>query len=509
MDRQERQYIEELNHCIDFNDAVKGCALMPFFTAISETMKHTTLKKLFLSCEAPGLPILKFLTNDLKKKGNSIEVDWIIGQFLAGNTFGPMDEHRLSFWADAMVELDLPQALPRLLDLAGTSHSAGVLTAACRASIALAGEDGPTLMKRLCEDDIVQGMRIAETLPLTGKPGFFAVAALLGSPNHELRNLAIDIFAAAGSEGVDALAQQLYLSDTNCIIHAVNALGRCGAPEALPPLLGLLTSLPRDPNVRYAVYEAAGRLPSPKWALHLARGLADDSEAVRMSAARAVDRNISTHLIRGISNIVSFGDDTAAKVVGALIDSKSDNTLRFLLTIEGFEGLTETHLVQHAHPEVRGHCVAFLEKKRFKALAARVKKATAGKEASRPLIVCVDDSKMMLMLYMKKLNAFGFEVATFENPETALREIPGLAPRMVITDLNMPEMDGFTLASQLRRHADRTTLPILMVTTQSDATPPAGDGVSPVDAILMKPFYDEGLREMVDHLLYVKEAIDF
>ena len=512
MDKQERQYIEELNHCIDFNDAVKGCALMPFFTTVSESMKHTTLKKLFLSCEAPGLPIVKFLTNDLKKKNNASELCWIIDQFLAGDTFGPMDENRLAFWADAMVELDLPQALPRLLSLAATSRSITVLTACCRATLGLAGKNsvkedgGPAMLKRLCEENVHRGMRIAETLPLTGKAGFYGVAALLGSTNHELRTLAIDIFAAAGSEGVDALSQQLFLADANCTIHAVNALGRCGAPEALPPLLGLLTSLPRDPNILYAVYEAAGRLPSPKWALYLARGLADDSEAVRMSAARAVDRNISTQLIRGITNIVSFGDDTAAKVVGALVDSKSDNTLRFLLTIEGFEGLTETHLIQHAHPEVRAHCIAFLEKKRFKALAARVKSAASVTTAERPLIACVDDSKMMLMLYMKKLNAFGYEVATFENPEIALQEIPALAPRMVITDLNMPEMDGFTMASQLRRHID---IPILMVTTQSDATPPAGDGISPVDAILQKPYTDEGLQEMVEHLLYVKEAVDF
>lgn len=509
MDRQERQYIEELNHCIDFNDAVKGCALMPFFTTISEAMKHTTLKKLFLSCESPGLPIVKFLTNDLKKKGNHIEVDWIIGQFLAGNTFGPMDENRLAFWADAMVELTLPQALPRLLDLVASCRSPIVLTAAARAVLGLAGDDGPGLIRRLCEEDPVQGQRIAETLPLTGKQGFFGVAALLGSPRHGLRNLAIDIFAAAGSHGVCALAGQLSGDDPNCTIHAVNALGRCGAPEALPPLLGLLASLPGDPNIRYAIFEAAGRLPSPKWALHLARGLADDSEAVRMAAARAVDRNITTPLIKGIANIVSFGDDTAAKVVGALIDSQSDNTLRFLLSIDGFEGLTERHLTDHAHPDVRAHCVAFLKRKRFTALAHRVEKATSGKKAGRPLIACVDDSRMMLLLYMKKLNAAGFEVKTYDNPETALKQIPGLSPRLVITDLNMPEMDGFTLASQLRRHASRGRLPILMVTTQSDAAPPAGDGASPVDAILMKPFSDEGLAEMVNRLLTVKLAVDF
>ncbi|WP_300667667.1 response regulator [Desulfoluna sp.] len=509
MDNPERQYIEELNHCIDFNDAVKGCALMPFFTTIPESIRHLTLKKLFLSCEAPGLPIIKFLTNDLKKKGKLGEVDWIIGQFLAGNTFGPMDENRLSFWADAMVELDLPQALPRLLDLVAISRSGIVLIAACRASLGLAGTDGPSLIKCLCEENAPQGMRIAETLPLTGKAGFSAVAALLGSTHHELRTLAIDIFAAAGSAGVCALTHHLTMADTNGIIHAVNALGRCGAPEAVPPLLGLLTSLPDDPNIRFAVYEAAGRLPSPKWALYLARGLADDSEAVRMAAARAVDRNITTHLIRGISNIVSFGDETAARVIGALIDSQSDNTLGFLFTIEGFEALTERHLTQYAHPEVRDHCVGFLKKKRFIALAARVKKAASRMQTSRPLIVCVDDSKMMLMLYMKKLNASGFEVIAFDNPETALREIPGLSPRLVITDLNMPEMDGFTMASQLRRHADRRRLPILMVTTQSDATPPAGDGASPVDAILMKPFSDEGLEEMVSRLIHVKEAVDF
>lgn len=499
--------MDELNHCIDVNDAVKGCALMPFFTTISESMKHITLKKLFLSCEAPGLPILKFLTHDLKKKGNHIEVEWIIGQLLAGTTFGPMDENRLAFWAYAMVELDLPQAIPHLMDLTSSHRSSIILIASCKAIMVLAKETGPSRIREVCEKECSQGLHIAEILPLTGPSGFYAVAELLGSPNHRLRTLAIDIFAAAGNKGVAALTPLLHLADVNISIHAINALGRCGASEALPPLLNCLASLPKDPNIRYAVYEAAGRLPSPTWALYLAQGLADDSEAARMAAARAVDRNISTRLIWGIANIISFRDATAAKVVGALIDSRSDNTLRFLLTIDGFEALAETHLINNAHPDVRTHCLAFLEKKKFTTLAARVKRAQPHLDKNRPVIACVDDSRMMLMLYMKHLDALGFEVVTFENPDIALQKIPRLAPRMVITDLNMPEMDGFTLAAQLKRQTAH--LPILMVTTQSDALPPAGDGISPVDAILMKPFSDEGLQNMIAHLLGADAAIDF
>ena len=46
------------------------------------------------------------------------------------------------------------------------------------------------------------------------------------------------------------------------------------------------------------------RIPSPKTAISLAQGLQDPVEAVRMSAARAVDMNLSKPLIAGLKNIV-------------------------------------------------------------------------------------------------------------------------------------------------------------------------------------------------------------
>lgn len=508
MDNQSQQFLSELSHCIDENDAVKGCALMPFFAEMPESVRHMALKRLFLSMESPGYPIVKFLCRHLKTQKDASALAWIVRCLITPTSFGPEDENRLSFWSDAMAEMGLFQAIPELLNLITETHSSQVMASALRAILKIDSEDGARLIMRICEEEPARGARIAETLPLAGKIGFLGVAELLTSRHHGLRNLAIDIFGAAGDHGVLALATHLEEADIDSAIHAINALGRSGSNQAIAPLLKRLRREHDHDNIRYAIFEAAGRLPSAQWALHLARGLADPSEQVRMAAARAVDRNLSSALITGIANIIAFEDTTAEAVVGALIDARVENTLAMLLKAKGFPKLAEAHLIHQAHPEIRQSCLAFLEKRGAKALSARVRKATEHQTAtSNRRIVCVDDSRMILMLYMKHLNAMGYEAVVFDKPEEALTALDSISPELVITDLNMPGMDGFTFATRTRQAWPG--LPILMVTTQSDAAPPAGDGISPIDRLLQKPFTQESLEEAMEALIGMDQAIDF
>ena len=65
---------------------------------------------------------------------------------------------------------------------------------------------------------------------------------------------------------------------------------------------------------------------------------------------------------------------------------------------------------------------------------------------------------------------------------------------MVLTDLNMPEISGIELTKRIRTLYSAETLPVIMVTTQSDIQDHEAAAAAGVNSILIKPFNVESLR---------------
>ena len=82
-------------------------------------------------------------------------------------------------------------------------------------------------------------------------------------------------------------------------------------------------------------------------------------------------------------------------------------------------------------------------------------------------ILLVDDSMTMLMSMEGVLKRAGFDVKTATDGNQALGLIDSYAPDLVITDLNMPGMDGIELIKKIKQNASMRFKPILMLTTES------------------------------------------
>ncbi|MEY2839758.1 MAG: hypothetical protein RJB60_2057 [Pseudomonadota bacterium] len=81
-------------------------------------------------------------------------------------------------------------------------------------------------------------------------------------------------------------------------------------------------------------------------------------------------------------------------------------------------------------------------------------------------VFLVDDSTTMLMSLKSTLEISGYKVETAPDGQQALNKIKGgLKPDLIITDINMPHMDGLTLISEARKVLRFT--PILALTTES------------------------------------------
>jgi len=84
-------------------------------------------------------------------------------------------------------------------------------------------------------------------------------------------------------------------------------------------------------------------------------------------------------------------------------------------------------------------------------------------------ILVVDDSAIVRQMHAFMLRSAGFEVAEAENGAEALEAALSERFDLILTDINMPVMDGYELTRRLRQMPEYTSTPIVIVSTESEA----------------------------------------
>jgi two-component system, chemotaxis family, chemotaxis protein CheY len=117
-------------------------------------------------------------------------------------------------------------------------------------------------------------------------------------------------------------------------------------------------------------------------------------------------------------------------------------------------------------------------------------------------ILAVDDSPTMRRIIVNTLKRAGYEdVTEASDGKDALAKMKVEQFNFVITDWNMPEMDGLTFVSQIRSLDEFKDLPILMVTTRSVKDDIIEAMKAGVNNYIVKPFTPETLGEKIGQVL--------
>jgi two-component system chemotaxis response regulator CheY len=112
-------------------------------------------------------------------------------------------------------------------------------------------------------------------------------------------------------------------------------------------------------------------------------------------------------------------------------------------------------------------------------------------------VMTVDDSRTMREMVAFALRKAGFEVSEAEDGRKALDALQATPVDVVITDLNMPNMDGVALIRALRADSRWRATPILMLTTEADANKKAEGRSAGATGWIVKPFDPERLVDVV------------
>ena len=123
--------------------------------------------------------------------------------------------------------------------------------------------------------------------------------------------------------------------------------------------------------------------------------------------------------------------------------------------------------------------------------------AVEARARHRPVVLLADDNGDMRE-YVRSLLAGRFNVVVAENGNTALEEIRRRKPDLVLTDVMMPEMDGFALLNALRRDPTTALIPIIMLSARAGEEARIEGVEAGADDYLTKPFAARELIARVD-----------
>ena len=117
--------------------------------------------------------------------------------------------------------------------------------------------------------------------------------------------------------------------------------------------------------------------------------------------------------------------------------------------------------------------------------------------SAKARVLIVDDSSLVRLYYRSALEKAGFEVEQAINGIEAMERTLSQPFDLVIVDVNMPRMDGFTFVRALRRIAtDVASLPALMISTEAEVQDVAAARAAGANFYLVKPVSE---AELVRH----------
>jgi len=116
-------------------------------------------------------------------------------------------------------------------------------------------------------------------------------------------------------------------------------------------------------------------------------------------------------------------------------------------------------------------------------------------------ILTVDDSPSIRQMISFTLKGAGYEVLEACDGEEALATARKSAVNLVLTDHNMPKMDGLTLIQNLRSLEGYKSVPLLVVTTESSDSMKAKGRAAGASGWLVKPFDPRRLVEVVKKVI--------
>lgn len=116
-------------------------------------------------------------------------------------------------------------------------------------------------------------------------------------------------------------------------------------------------------------------------------------------------------------------------------------------------------------------------------------------------ILCVDDSLTMRKMVTHTLAGSGYECFEAVDGQDGLLKVQENRPDLIITDFNMPNMNGLELLAAVRQMAEHRFTPVLLLTTETSEALRNAAKANGATGVMIKPFNPEKLLRTLEKVL--------
>lgn len=116
-------------------------------------------------------------------------------------------------------------------------------------------------------------------------------------------------------------------------------------------------------------------------------------------------------------------------------------------------------------------------------------------------ILVVDDSASLRQVVAMALKGAGYDVIEAQDGQDALNKLSSARANLIISDVNMPVMDGITFVRELKKLPQCKFTPVIMLTTESQEQKMAEAKAAGAKAWVIKPFKPQQMLAAVEKLI--------
>lgn len=350
--------------------------------------------------------------------------------------------------------------------------------------------------------------RLVETIADMELPdGYAFLAKHIHHEEPAVRRLIRDAFLRIGEAAVPFITEKMNNGDDDERLIAADLLGQIGTHSALRALLDALHSGPKSINVAFSIYESLGKIDAPDAAEALLNIIAHEKDEKLIPVAlSALDRQVDMGYVvdpERIRDMVSSLPANRRKaLLSSLVFTKSLHLFDVFLSdkrlaVEMMESVVASNNTDAA--------AAFRKQLEGSSMKHREELMGILEFEAEPVlgsILAVDDSPAMRLFYEGIVQELNIGLQTAANGVEGLQTLKDNGPfDAVIVDMNMPEMDGVEMTKNLREVPGLDAVPVIMITTESNAHQGRAAREAGVNSFLVKPFKPEVLKRKLLKIL--------
>lgn len=337
--------------------------------------------------------------------------------------------------------------------------------------------------------------------------GLAFLTSKITHPSPGARRIIHQELIQKGREAISFIAAVFMEEDVDAKIHASQLLGFIKDRKAGEVLIGALESgAANDPNIKYNLYESLGKIPFMKGIECLMDALSKEDDLVLLAVVASLNNRANSKAAEKLTELIAAGGDRSEKIVNAIVISKALNLFEAL-----YENKPIAKKLLVAIPKVKDPMIITAFRAKLKSMKTGMQKP--GEEEGEKIptvlarkpgkrILAVDDSRLMLFFYRSAASKIGYDITTAINGHEAWDILEkGEEYDLIVTDLNMPIMDGMEFTRKVRSHPTLGKIPIIMATTESKKSQVDLAKKVGVNGFIQKPFTEDVLQQKIQDLL--------